>query len=437
MRHFFGKMKTEMLYRIFRDSEGISVDSRTVTGGQIFFALWGENHNGNKFAADALAKGASWAVIDDPAYETRKTILVNDGLLELQALAGYYRKKISPEVIAITGTNGKTTTKELISTVLAKKFRVHSTRGNYNNQIGVPLSILSAPENTEKMILEFGASHVGEIRTLCIIARPDYGIVTNVGKAHTEGFGGYEGVLKTKTELYEYLQEVNGVALYNEKDPVLTGKIFRLVNRAVPFSDPAGTNLNISVISSGLNLCLTVRYMHETYKISTKLFGAYNIENIRAAIATGLFFGVDIKDAIDAVEHYQPANNRSQVKVTGNNTLICDSYNANPSSMMKAIESFAGLEADKKICILGDMLELGKSSNEEHKKVLKALRAKDLGNTILVGNNFRQADENQDFITFSSVAELKEYFSAEPLTGYYILIKGSRGIALEKIYGNL
>ena len=217
----------------------------------MFFALWGEKFNGNKYAADALKKGASWAVIDDPAFETEKTILVDDTLAELQKLATHHRKELKCPLIAVTGTNGKTTTKELLAAVLSKKFRVHYTNKNFNNQIGVPLTILSAPEGTEMMIIEMGASHIGEIRTLCLIARPDYGIITNIGTAHIEGFGSFDGVIKAKTELFEYLRKVNGIAFYNDKDKLISEKIYGLVNRAVPFSGPAGIPLKITPEPAG------------------------------------------------------------------------------------------------------------------------------------------------------------------------------------------
>ncbi len=247
-------MKTELLYQLFKDSKGVATDSRTVQPGEIFFALWGETYNGNKYAADALARGASVAIVDDPLFETEKTILVDDCLLELQALASHYRKDLNIPVIAITGTNGKTTTKELLAAVLAKKHRVHFTRGNLNNHIGVPLTILSAPEDTEMMIVEMGANHIGEIRTLCLIAKPDYGIITNIGTAHIEGFGSLDGVVRAKTELYEYLRKVNGIAFYNDKNPLLAEKIFRIINRAIPLSDPTGIELIINKLDSGMNL---------------------------------------------------------------------------------------------------------------------------------------------------------------------------------------
>ena len=430
-------MKTELLYQIFKESKGISTDSRTVKNGEIFFAIWGENYNGNKFAAEALEKGASFAVIDDPLFETEKTILVDDTLFELQALASHYRKDLSIPVIAITGTNGKTTTKELLAAIMAKKFKVHHTNGNLNNHLGVPLTILSAPADTEMMIIEMGANHIGEIRTLCLIAKPDYGIITNIGTAHIEGFGSFEGVVKAKTELYEYLRKVNGIALYNEKNPLLAEKIFKIINRAVPFSDPTGIELVVEQISSELNLRASVSYMHQKYNLNTNLFGSYNLENVKAAIATGLFFDVGMADIIQAVESYQPANNRSQLKTTENNTLICDSYNANPTSMNLALESFARINAPSKAVIIGDMLELGEKSEEEHTKLVSLLKSFNIEMALLVGNSFSKVSGKSGFLVFPDVNKLAEYLKREPIKGKTILVKGSRGIGLEKIYNLL
>jgi UDP-N-acetylmuramoyl-tripeptide--D-alanyl-D-alanine ligase len=427
-------MKTELLYELFKESKGIATDSRTVRNGEIFFALWGENYNGNKFAADAVDKGASFAVIDDPLFETEKTILVDDCLFELQALASHYRKQLSIPVLAITGTNGKTTTKELLATIMAKKLKVHYTNGNLNNHIGVPLTILSAPMDTEMMIIEMGASHIGEIRTLCLIARPDYGIITNIGPAHIEGFGSFEGVVKAKTELYEYLRKVNGIALYNDKNPLLTEKIFKIINRAVPFSDPTGIELIVEQRPSDLYLKVSVSYHHHTFSLNTNLFGNYNLENVKAAIAAGLFFGVGMDLITEAVESYQPANNRSQVKFTNNNTLICDSYNANPASMSLAIKSFAGIMAESKAIIIGDMLELGEKSEEEHDRVFNLLKSLNIEKGFLVGHIFQKVSAKSRFLTFPDVNKLIDYLKGEPLKGMTILIKGSRGIGLEKIY---
>jgi UDP-N-acetylmuramoyl-tripeptide--D-alanyl-D-alanine ligase len=427
-------MKTEQLYNLFKESTGVSTDSRTVGKGQIFFALWGDNYNGNKFAAEALARGASYAVIDDPLFETENTILVDDCLFELQALASHFRKEMKVPVLAITGTNGKTTTKELLAAILSKKFKVHFTKGNLNNHIGVPLTILSAPADTEMLIIEMGASHIGEIRTLCLIAKPDYGIITNIGTAHIEGFGSVDGVAKAKTELYEHLRKVNGIALYNDKDPMLAEKIFRIINRAVPFSDPTGIELIVDLVPSDLNLRISVTYLHRTYDLSTNMFGSFNLENVRAAIATGLFLDVEMKDIVDAVEKYQPANNRSQIKITKNNTLICDSYNANPTSMYLALDSFSAIKADHKILIVGDMLELGEKSEEEHIKVLKVLQSDIAEKVLLVGDIFHKISSKSGFKAFRNVDKLKEFLKNEPLKGNTILIKGSRGMRLEKIY---
>ncbi len=434
MRHFFLIMRTDQIYTLFRESTGITTDSRSVTKGQIFFALWGDNYNGNKFAEEALDKGASWAIIDDQAFETERTILVDDCLFELQALAAYHRKEMKVPVLAITGTNGKTTTKELITAILSRKFKIHATRGNLNNHIGVPLTILSAPEGTEIMVIEMGASHVGEIRTLCLIAKPDYGIITNTGTAHIEGFGSAEGVIKAKTELYEHLRKVNGIAIYNDKDPVLSEKIYKLVNRAVPYSDPTGTELIVISEDEGLSLSLTVKYQHQTYRIGTNLFGSYNVSNVKAAMAAGLFLGVEMKEITEEVGKYDPGNNRSQIKITKSNTLICDSYNANPSSMRMAIESFAKVQAGEKMCIIGDMLELGEKSEEEHAKVLTTLIDNNIKEALLTGPLFSKVSAKSGFRSFPDVRKLKEYLKSAKVNGYHILIKGSRGIALEQIY---
>jgi UDP-N-acetylmuramoyl-tripeptide--D-alanyl-D-alanine ligase len=427
-------MKTELLYELFKESKGIATDSRTIKRGEIFFALWGENYNGNKFAEEALEKGASYAVIDDPAFETGNTILVEDCLFELQALASTYRKDLKIPVVAITGTNGKTTTKELLAAIMAKKLKVHYTKGNLNNHIGVPLTILSAPEDTEMMIIEMGANHIGEIRTLCLVAKPDYGIITNIGTSHIEGFGSFEGVIKAKTELYEYLRKVNGIAIYNDKNPLLTEKIFKIINRAVPYSDPTGIDLTVKKLPSDLYLKLTVTYLHLTYTLNTNLFGDHNLENVKAAIAAGLFFGVEMRDIADAVENYQPANNRSQVKISPNNTLICDSYNANPVSMANAIESFTAIKAEGKTVILGDMLELGEKTDEEHSRILNLIISSNIENVILVGPVFSRIAKKSAFTLFHDVNKLIDFLKTDHIKGRTILVKGSRGTGLEKIY---
>jgi len=427
-------METEKLYRLFRESDGITTDTRSVKKGEIFFALWGEKYNGNEFASQALEKGATWAVIDDPAYESDRTILVDDCLAELQKLAAFHRKQLNVPLLAITGTNGKTTTKELTAAVLSKKLKVHCTRGNLNNHIGVPLTILSAPEDTGILIIEMGANHVGEIRTLARIANPGYGLITNIGTAHIEGFGSFGGVVKAKCELYEYLREVNGVAIYDDTNPLLTELIYKLVNRAVPYSDPAGTDLVVEAPEHDLNLKLNVNYQNKTWQVPTNLFGFYNLVNIKAAMATGLFFGVEIEDVIDAVISYRPGNNRSQVTTTSRNTVICDSYNANPVSMSMALKAFSQLKAEARTVILGDMLELGDTSREEHEKILLFLKTAGFSNVLLVGDEFGKVAAGYGFRSFPSTNQLKEFLEENPIEGHSILVKGSRGMALEKIY---
>jgi UDP-N-acetylmuramoyl-tripeptide--D-alanyl-D-alanine ligase len=427
-------MKTEQLYNLFRESTGISTDSRTVKKGEMFFALWGNNYNGNLYASEALEKGALCAVIDDPLNEKEGTILVDDCLFELQALASHYRKELKVPVLAITGSNGKTTTKEMIAAIMSKRKKVHYTQGNLNNHIGVPLTILSAPRGTELFVIEMGANHIGEIRTLCLIAKPDYGIITNIGTAHLEGFGSFEGVVKAKTELYEHLKKVNGIAIFNDRNPLLAEKIFRTVNRAVPYSDPTGTELRVDILPSDLVLSVKVEYQRRSYTINTNLFGKHNIENVKAAIATTLFLGADMNDIVSAIESYQPGNNRSQVRKTEHNTVICDSYNANPESMRRAIEAFIENEAGNSLLILGDMLELGLRSREEHLGILRTLNSRGISNVLLVGLEFKSLSVEFGYKSFETVDELRDYIKAHPVKASQILVKGSRGIRLEKIY---
>ncbi|HLN56415.1 MAG TPA: UDP-N-acetylmuramoyl-tripeptide--D-alanyl-D-alanine ligase [Bacteroidales bacterium] len=427
-------MKTEQLYKIYRDSAGVTTDTRNIGKGQIFFALRGANFNGNSFASEAIKLGASFVVIDDPNYQGDRTILVDDSLRALQSLATFHRQQLHIPVLAITGTNGKTTTKELIAAVLSKKYRVHYTKGNLNNHIGVPLTILSAPEGTEMMIIEMGANHRGEIRTLCTIALPDYGIITNIGTAHIEGFGSFEGVIKTKTELYAHLRDVNGIVLYNDLDQLLASKIAGFHNRTIPYSFPGEDPLYLEEQHSGMNLVVSAEFKGVRLKIETNLFGGYNFWNVKAAVATGLVFKVDINEIAEAIAAYTPSNNRSQVKITRDNTLICDSYNANPSSMSNAIGSFSELNKPRKMVILGDMLELGQETEEEHAKIIRLLQSAGIDDILLTGKIFMAAAQGKGIKTFPDVMSLSEYLKTNPVKGYTILIKGSRGIGLEKIY---
>jgi len=434
MGHFFESMKTEQLYEIFRKAGGVSTDTRTIKKGDLFFALWGGNTNGNIYASEALKKGAICAVIDDPMYETEGTILVDDCLFELQALAAHHRKELKIPVLAITGSNGKTTTKELIVSIMSLGRKVHYTKGNLNNHIGVPLTILSAPEDAELMIIEMGANHVGEIRTLCLIAKPDFGIITNIGTAHIEGFGSFEGVIKAKTELYEHLRKVNGVAIYNDRNPLLAEKIYRIVNRAVPYSDPTGTELKAEVVSSDLLLETQIEYQHRKHNLKTHLFGRHNIENIKAAAAASLFLGASIDDVVKGIENYIPANNRSEVRKTASNIVVCDSYNANPESMKRALEAFLEKDDENTLLILGDMLELGPKSSEEHLNILRLINSKGIKRVLLAGPVFKSLAGDFGYQGFENVGELTAFLSKNPVKGSRVLVKGSRGIMLEKVY---
>jgi len=427
-------MEVAELYRLFRESTGVSTDSRSVKKGELFFALRGQNYNGNIYVSEAIEKGASCAVTDDPACKKSRTVLVENTLESLKLLAAHHRKVLGVPVLGITGSNGKTTTKELIAIILSKKLKVHYTKGNFNNDIGLPLTILSAPSDAEFMVLEMGANHQGEIRALCNIAMPDYGIITNIGTAHIEGFGSFEGVIRAKTELYEYISLSGGIAIYNDNNPLLRNKIYGIVKKAVPYSFPAGTELRVEALPSSMNLAVNIRYRNYDHDIQTGLFGSYNIENVKAATATGLFLGVEMKDIAEALAEYQPGNNRSQIRITERNTLVCDSYNANPTSMLLSIRSFFNLNSNRKVLILGDMLELGESSGQEHKQIVDELIRLKPDKVLLVGKNFIQAAVGSGFLTFEDLNGLTEYLISQPISGSHVLIKGSRGITLERIY---
>jgi len=430
-------MKEETVYEAFKRSTGISTDSRDIKPGQLFFALSGPVFDGNKFAAEALAAGAIGAVIDDQEYETEKTILVDDSLKELQILASKVRDEMKAKIIAITGSNGKTTTRELVAAVLRKKYKVCSTNGNLNNHIGVPLTILSCPPDADILVLEMGASHVGEIGRLCSIAKPHIGIITNISMAHIEGFGSLDGVKRAKSELYEYIRKTGGLVFYNEEDPMLTELVYKHVVKAVPFSDPTGTDLTTLSKPDELHLSGNIIFHEQEYEFKTNLFGAHNHNNIRAAMAIGLFHDVKIGEVIDAIEKYYPSNNRSQVVKTEFNTLICDSYNANPASMANAISSFSKLSDTDKVCIIGDMLELGPATEEEHHRILKYITECGIKSCYTVGPVFMALAPLYGFEAFDNSDHLANVLASKKLKGKTILIKGSRSIRLEKTYAVL
>jgi UDP-N-acetylmuramoyl-tripeptide--D-alanyl-D-alanine ligase len=427
-------MEIERLYALFRNSAGVTTDSRSVRKGEIFFALKGPTHDGNRHAVAALGNGALAAVVDDPSLCGERIIVVKDVLSTMAALAACHRHRLQMPVIGITGTNGKTTTKELLTAVLSRKGRVHSTAGNFNNHIGVPLTLLSAPDDAAFLVVEMGANHMGEIAALCETAKPTHGIITNIGTAHIEGFGTFENVKKAKSELYQSLGQTGGKVIYNDDNPVLS-ELASGLDGAVRYSAPGGHTLAARA-AEGEGMLLHVDAVVDgiVYRFETGLFGSYNLDNVRAAMAAGLLFGIPAEEIVDAVSSYRPSNNRSQLTETGRNTVIRDAYNANPSSMEMAIASFAALRADKKMVILGDMLELGSETVPGHAAVISQLRQIDGLTVILVGPRFREASAEFPAKLFGSSEEAAEWLRSECPAGYTILVKGSRGIALEKVY---
>lgn len=433
-------MLIEKLYEIYLDNPKISTDTRTIEKGSIFFALKGEHFNGNLYVREAFNKGASYVVVDETGgSDHRNTIVVENCLTCLQQLARYHRKQINIPVIAITGTNGKTTTKELIASVLSQKYSVCATKGNLNNHIGVPFSLLSISGENEIAIVEMGANHVGEIATLCELAKPNYGLITNIGKAHLEGFGSFEGVIKAKSELYEYILQNKGILFRNNNNPILQ-KLADNYPAMLYGPDPKS---EVFGQITGNGPFLEIEFFDATeeiiqpYSVSTHLVGEYNFENVMAAIRVGIHFDVDKEKIVDAIENYQPVNNRSQIVETGKNTLVLDAYNANPTSMEFAIRNFQKMKAENKCLILGDMLELGPYSEEEHNKVLQLIQKFNWECLMLVGPEFTKANKGLPFMYFNHVNELLEYLKQKSIDKSTILIKGSRGIHLEKVIGIL
>lgn len=433
----------EELYTIFEQHPVISTDSRKVIPGSLFFALKGTHFDGNRFASDALAS-SSFAVVDDPSVATDTRYIVVDNVLQtLQQLATYHRKKLDTTIIAITGTNGKTTTKELISRALAKEYQVIATEGNLNNHIGVPLTLLRMTNETDFGIIEMGASAMGEIAALCQIARPDCGIITNIGKAHLEGFGSFEGVKKAKAELYQYLYQNNGIAFVNADNPILED--MSPPKKSILYGTSKFTHCQGKLRKSGLftefNWISTDKMFYdeepvwddERYLIKTQLYGYYNFENLLAAVCIADYFGVNPTLIKQALESYVPLNSRSQILKTQKNTLIIDNYNANPSSMAIAIENFAQLNSLPKCFIGGDMLELGKFAKSEHEAILDMIETQHFGKVFLAGPVFQSFSQKYSFEFFENAQELGLYLSKNILEGYCILIKGSRGIALEGV----
>ena len=443
-------MKIISIYAKFKECGRVTTDTRTLSAGDMFFALKGENFDGNEYALKSLEAGASYAVVaEDSAAASSgdpRIIPVDDTLKTLQELARWHRSmtfvggKPLP-VVALTGTNGKTTTKELIREVLSVRYNVTATKGNLNNNIGVPLTLLSIGSDTEIAVVEMGASHPGDIKELVDIALPNYGIVTNVGKAHLLGFGSFEGVMKTKGELYDYLRRTSDKVFLNVDNPYLCRMAAERNLQSDP-ERPYSLVLPYGLDYSGAEVLPSspespfLRIRMNGVVINTNLVGSYNADNVMAAIAVGAYFGVSFEDAVKAIEAYVPSNNRSQMVKTRSNTLIVDAYNANPTSMEAALSNFAGVQAEKKIVLLGDMLELGDDSVEEHLKVIRRLSSSSYFLVCLVGKEFGSALEKVDEAGvkwFATSSELAEWFKDNPVDEAVILIKGSRGTRMEKV----
>ena len=421
--------KIEQLYKAFLNSSGISTDTRSDVKNTLFFSLSGEKFNGNKFAHTAIEKGALLAVIDDPAFQTGShTVLVDNVLETLQRLALHHRKQINIPVIGITGTNGKTTTKELIASILSSTYNTVATKGNLNNHIGVPLTLLQINKNTEIAVIEMGANHPGEIKTLCNLTLPTHGLITNIGKAHLEGFGNFEGVKQTKEELYDFLEKNKQHAFVNANDSLLVD-LSNNIDRVTYGTNRA--DVTGKIIKHTPFVSVEVTLPNKSFTINSKLYGSYNFPNIMAAIAVGNYFSVSANDIRKSIEKYIPDNNRSQQIKTEHNKLILDAYNANPVSMSNAITSFKEAHFNNAMLILGDMFELGNASKEEHQKIVDLLVEKSFKNILLAGRAFYRT--NHPFIAFETTEQIAKYLQQNPLSDNTILIKGSRGMHLETL----
>jgi len=421
------------IHQAFLSSKGISTDSRQENKEVMFFALKGENFDGNKYVQDVLAKGAAYAVADDPSLrEIENVFIVDNALLALQELARFHRRYLNIPIVAITGTNGKTTTKELIAAVLNEKYSIKATAGNFNNHIGVPLTLLSMDKSIELGIVEMGANHVGEIAELCLIAEPNYGLITNVGKAHLEGFGSFEGVKTAKGELYQYLKVNDGLMFINANNEYLQ-KMAAGINNRVEYGTSNGS-IKGKIIDN--NPFITIGWSDSnetTHRVKTNLIGEYNLENILSAICIGSKLEVDIKSIIRALENYQPTNNRSQFIKSDQNQIIMDAYNANPSSMQVALLNFDKIKASNKVLIIGGMKELGDVTVAEHQKVLDTISTIELSRVILIGEEFEELNKKYAFEYFADNQAVIETLNKEPITESYILIKGSRSNKLEEL----
>jgi UDP-N-acetylmuramoyl-tripeptide--D-alanyl-D-alanine ligase len=422
----FTVMEIVELYNLFTNSTGVCTDTRQIKTNCLFFCLKGDNFNGNTFAKKAIEEGASYSVIDKKEfYINEKTILVDNVLTALQKLANYHRKKFAIPFIGITGTNGKTTSKELINSVLSQHFKTACTQGNLNNHIGVPLTILSIKKDCDIAIIEMGANHIGEINELCHIAEPNFGIITNIGTAHIEGFGSKEGVIQTKNEMYNYISK-NGKLIFTNNDDLLLQKLSNSLNKYTYGKTNADCKASLLLETP------IIKLNWNNIEINSTLYGSYNFYNVLLAICVGQYLKVPIDKIIKGIETYVSSNNRSQLIQIDDKEIYLDAYNANPSSMEVAINSFVTNKSSNKLMILGDMLELGTVSKTEHQNIINKANALKI-ESYFVGNHFGQAEEKYSFMYFQNTEDLISHLKKSNTTYSSILIKGSRGIKLEKV----
>lgn len=422
-------MDIKILYEKYKESGKVSTDTRMITPGSVFFSLRGDRFNANEFAAEALAKGASYAVVDEQQWiKNERYFLVEDGLKALQQLARFHRDQLTIPVIGLTGSNGKTTSKELVSAVLSKKYKTLATKGNLNNHIGVPLTILSIDTSVEIAVIEMGANHVGEIALLCEIANPTHGFITNIGKAHIGTFGGFDNIIRGKSELYQHLINSNGTVWINSQNPILSNMAKRFKNPL--FYPSKGDYFHCELLAADPFLKLKTESGDEVH---TQLIGEYNFENIAVALCIGKFFEVDATSANEAVRNYLPGNMRSQILTKDTNTIILDAYNANPSSMEVAIKNLSGMKSKRKVAILGDMYELEGETEVEHKKIAELLTLHGIKEAYLCGELMCEANSDSAFQCFKTKNELADYLKHNSISDAVILIKASRGMALESV----
>lgn len=419
-------------YHTYIKGHPVTTDSRHIEDGAVFIALKGNNFDGNNFARPALDAGASCAIVDDPRYREEKgCVVVPDCLKFLQEVAHYHRQQLHIPVLGITGTNGKTTTKELCHAVLSSRFRTIATQGNFNNHIGVPLTLLRMNETTEFGIVEMGANHPGEIKELCEIADPDFGLITNIGQAHLEGFGSYENIIATKNQLFEYVKQKNGKLFVNADDPLLLSLSNDQERITYGCSD---SFLKGEIKQSIPYLVYALKTLKGDLYVRTHLIGGYNFDNAMAASCIGCYFGISPLDIQQSIEAYHPSNLRSQLIKTEQNTVILDAYNANPSSMKAALTNFKELPGGDKVVILGEMRELGKHSAEAHRDILDLILPAGFTQILLVGNNFEHTDNKLNFIRyFQNTNELINWLKEHPIVSSCVFVKGSRGNQLERI----